>query len=131
MTAFALPLLHWLDIPAGHIALADGRGAFDVQPFRIARYPVTNAQFDAFIQEGGYRDDRWWADAGETNPTPEEIERGVSGWRMAREKLRAPQDVMWPDADCPRTDLCWYEAVAFTRWLSARSGMRVRLRAAW
>ena len=131
MTAFALPQLHWLNIPTGHVSLADGKGDFDVQPFRIARYPVTNAQFEAFIEDSGYRDDRWWADAGEPNPTPEDVERGVSGWRMARERLRTPREVSWPDADCPRTDLCWYEAVAFTRWLSAKSGMRVRLPTEW
>ena len=33
-------------------------------PFRIGRYPVTNGQYQAFIDDGGYRDRRWWSDAG-------------------------------------------------------------------
>ncbi|MBI5305492.1 MAG: SUMF1/EgtB/PvdO family nonheme iron enzyme [Chloroflexi bacterium] len=32
--------------------------------FNIARYPVTNAEYELFIDDGGYRTDRWWSDAG-------------------------------------------------------------------
>ncbi|MBI4675712.1 MAG: SUMF1/EgtB/PvdO family nonheme iron enzyme [Chloroflexi bacterium] len=32
--------------------------------FEIGRYPVTNAEFQFFVQDGGYRNDRWWSDAG-------------------------------------------------------------------
>ncbi len=35
-------------------------------PFRIGRYPVTNGQYQAFIDDGGYRERRWWSDAGWT-----------------------------------------------------------------
>ncbi len=128
---FTLPLLEWRDIPAGLVTLVDGKGRFDVQPFRIARYAVTNAQFDAFIADGGYGDARWWADAGEPELTPEQADRGASTWQTAREQLRAPQQSTWPEPDCPRIDLCWYEAVAFTRWLSARTGLIVRLPTEW
>ena len=32
--------------------------------FRIGRYPVTNAEYAFFVEDGGYRDDRWWSEAG-------------------------------------------------------------------
>ncbi len=32
--------------------------------FEIGRYPVTNAEYAWFIQDGGYHDERWWSDAG-------------------------------------------------------------------
>lgn len=32
--------------------------------FEIGRYSVTNAEFQFFIQDGGYKNDRWWSDAG-------------------------------------------------------------------
>jgi formylglycine-generating enzyme required for sulfatase activity len=32
--------------------------------FSIARYPVTNAEYELFIDAGSYTTDRWWSDAG-------------------------------------------------------------------
>jgi formylglycine-generating enzyme required for sulfatase activity len=32
--------------------------------FGIGRYPVTNAEYRFFIEDGGYRTDRWWSEAG-------------------------------------------------------------------
>ncbi|MBK8135816.1 MAG: SUMF1/EgtB/PvdO family nonheme iron enzyme [Chloroflexi bacterium] len=129
--AYTLPLLEWLDIPAGTVTLVDGKGTFDVQPFRIAKYAVTNAQFDAFISDGGYSDTRWWADAGATELDAEQQENGMSTWQTARERFGTPQPSHWPEADCPRTDLCWYEAVAFCRWLAHKTGLAVRLPTEW
>lgn len=34
--------------------------------YEIGRYPVTNAEYAFFIQDGGYHDERWWSDAGKT-----------------------------------------------------------------
>ncbi len=30
----------------------------------IGRYPVTNSQYRAFLEDGGYSDRKWWSDAG-------------------------------------------------------------------
>src|ERR1043166_8956998 len=35
-----------------------------VAPFRIDRQCVGNAAFAEFVEAGGYRDERWWSDAG-------------------------------------------------------------------
>src|SRR6201999_1661132 len=35
-----------------------------LQPFQIARAPVTNAEFAAFIEAGGYRTREFWSNAG-------------------------------------------------------------------
>ena len=32
--------------------------------YRIGKYPVTNAEFKEFIEAGGYKEKRWWTDAG-------------------------------------------------------------------
>ena len=42
------PPLHQVNIPYG---------------YWIGRYPVTNAQFQAFVDDGGYRYDHFWAEA--------------------------------------------------------------------
>src|ERR1700746_1528837 len=41
------------------------RGAgVDIAPFRIAKAPVTNAEFAAFVDDGGYRRREFWSAAG-------------------------------------------------------------------
>jgi formylglycine-generating enzyme required for sulfatase activity len=73
----------------------------------MARYPVTNAQFRAFVEDPeGYAADSWWTSAG-------------LAWR---EDEGGPVDYgePWNLANHPRVDVTWYEAVAFTRWLTER-----------
>jgi iron(II)-dependent oxidoreductase len=53
-----------------------------VAPFRIARAPVTNAEFAEFVEAGGYRAERFW--------TPE-------GWRW-RASVDAERPVYWEPA---------------------------------
>src|SRR5258706_14605852 len=108
-SSFTLPMLEWIDIPAGSVTLVKGWDAavkkystdklatFDVAPFVMAKYPVTNAQFEAFIKDGGYREDRYWKDL------------------ASRET--APQEPSWAEPTHPRETVNWYEAIAFTRWL--------------
>ena len=71
----------------------------------MARYPVTNAQYKTFIDAGGYSDEQWWQ--GLVRPEP--------------------QASRWPQDNRPKTDVNWYEAMAFSRWLSAQLGYDVRL----
>jgi formylglycine-generating enzyme required for sulfatase activity len=111
MPDFTLPLLEWIDIPAGQITLEGIGGTFDVQPFKIAKYPVTNAQFQEFILDAGNKDERWW-----------------EGLAYPIGSARASD---WRDPDCPKLEVCWFEAVAFCRWLADRSGLAVRLPTEW
>ncbi len=99
-----LPEIDWVDIPGGEFIYQEGERR-SLASFRMARYPVTKAQYQAFIYAGGYRDDRWWKELGRLNP----------------------ESCQWPQANRPRTNVGWYEAVAFSRWLSAQLGYEVRL----
>ena len=36
----------------------------DVRAFRIGRVPVTNAEWQAFVDDGGYHERRWWSHRG-------------------------------------------------------------------
>ncbi|MCC7450847.1 MAG: SUMF1/EgtB/PvdO family nonheme iron enzyme, partial [Anaerolineae bacterium] len=108
---FTLPLLEWIDIPAGQVTLEDDAGTFPVEPFKIAKYSVTNAQFQAFIDDGGYREDRYW--------------KGLA------QRETAPKDPSWSDPTHPRETVNWYEAMAFTRWLSEKTGLSVTLPTEW
>ena len=106
LRADGVPDIAWVDIPGGRVVLEDDTGQETVAGFAIARYPVTNMQFQAFVEAAeGYRNAAWWAD-------------------LKREEPTAPH---WSEANAPRETVSWYEAVAFGRWLSERLGYRVRL----
>ena len=93
-----LPEIDWVSIPAGSFIYGDddNETTMELPAFDIARYPVTNAQFQAFVDDGDYHDRRWW-----------------NGLKKPRFK---PSD--WPQGNRPKINVSWYEAVAFTRWLS-------------
>ncbi len=98
-----LPDIVWIDIPGGEIKLEEIDHVFEVKPFRMAKYLVTNAQFDAFIKaEDGYRNEEWW-----------------NGMERSEEASLAS----WQEANSPRETVSWFEAVAFCRWLSQRTGV--------
>lgn len=54
-------------VPGGPFRMGDGeeRHLSEAVPYRywVARYPVTNAQYQAFMQAGGYGEGRYWAEA--------------------------------------------------------------------
>ncbi len=111
MTADGLPDINWVDIPGGQVTLEDKGSTYQVESFRIARYPVTNIQFQAFVAaEDGYGNEKWWVDL---------------------ERTDAPQPPSWSEDNHPRETVSWYEAVAFCRWLSARLGDDVRMPTEW
>ncbi|MGF1507665.1 MAG: formylglycine-generating enzyme family protein [Anaerolineae bacterium] len=114
LTDDGLPDILWQLIPAGVAHIGDRHGhdeSFMVERFYMAAYPVTWAQYRVFLtDENGHRDPQWWADLHRR----EEYDR------------QAP-----PLANYPAQEVSWYDAVACCRWLSARSGVQVRLPTEW
>lgn len=111
LTADGVPDIDWVDIPSGEITLRGIDHVFKVQRFRMAKYPVTNAQFEVFLSAAdGYGNDKWWNG----------IQRPDA---LAEPERREPNG--------PRETVSWFEAVAFCRWLSHRTGLKVRLPTEW
>ena len=101
-----VPDIAWIDIPGGQVYL-EGSDR-EVKPFRMAKYLVTNAQFDAFLKaDDGYDNDEWWI--------------GMRRWP------NGPGHVGWTECNAPRETVSWFAAVAFCRWISHRNGATIRL----
>jgi len=59
--ADGMPDIAWCDVGAGEVIIEDSIGTQTVRAFRIAKYPTTYAQFQAFVSaRDGYADERWW-----------------------------------------------------------------------
>jgi formylglycine-generating enzyme required for sulfatase activity len=123
--AHGTPEIDWVTIPGGTVELEGGpnleTGMDEVPAFQMARYPVTNAQFRAFVEApDGYRNPDWWSGMPVRDASYPEDGRPV-GPSTGSEEPR------WSETNRPRETVSWYEAVAFCRWLWARLGFEVRL----
>jgi formylglycine-generating enzyme required for sulfatase activity len=117
---FSLPMLEWCRVPEGELSVVVERGmhrsreSLAVPAFAISKYPVTNAQYDVFVNESdGYENALWW------EFSPEAIR-----WRAEHPQA---QPGKFAGDDRPRESVTWYEGVAFSRWLSYRTGLDIHL----
>jgi iron(II)-dependent oxidoreductase len=101
----------------------------EVRPFRIAAAPVTNAEFLAFVEDGGYRRRELWGRRGwdwrrrQAAEHPLFWVRGDDGqWRERRFDGVMP---LWPWH--PVACVNWHEAEAWCRW----AGRRLPTEAEW
>jgi gamma-glutamyl hercynylcysteine S-oxide synthase len=103
----------------------------EVAPFRIGRHPVTCGEYLSFVEDGGYRDDDLWSEAGRSwlreagAEGPMYWERTDQGWRERVMELVRPLD-----PHRPVCHVCWYEAEAYARWAGARLPTEVEWEAA-
>ena len=133
--------LGWAEVPGGRFLLGAPEGApfaFDnekqalqvtIEPFAIAKSPVTNQEYQAFVDDGGYGRELCW---------------DAEGWAWCQE-VDAAHPVYWqPDgpnkwllrrfdrtmplpADEPIIHVNWHEANAYCRW----AGQRLPSEAEW
>src|SRR4051812_14292377 len=122
----------WLEAPAGLVELGHaGPGfAFDnetprhrawLEPWRIADRLVTNAEWLAFIEAGGYRSPTLWMSAGWATCQAEGWEAPFHWHRRDGQWLQYGLGGLRPlDPASPVRHVSWYEAEAFARWAGKR-----------
>jgi ergothioneine biosynthesis protein EgtB len=137
--AAAVPPMDWVEEAGGirQIGHAGAGFAFDnesprhkilVRPFRVATRLVTNGEYRAFLDDGGYRRPELWLS---------------DGWVIVRERgWQAPlywergDDIWWTSTlsgfrpvndDEPVCHVSFYEADAYARW----RGLRLPAEAEW
>jgi iron(II)-dependent oxidoreductase len=105
-------------VPAGRVplVLCDGSVAnSEVAGFFLDRFAVSNRQFRRFVQSGGYESLEIW---------PQEVWPSVSRFtdRTGRPGPRDWEDGNLPPgkADHPVVGICWFEAMAYARWVGKR-----------
>jgi iron(II)-dependent oxidoreductase len=129
--------LELIDVPAGRCTIgapAEGfaydnerpRHQVELPAFRIARFPVTNGDWRAWIQDGGYTKRNWWSEEGWTWREQEQAGRPAAWtegltheWRLGR---REPLDPARPVVH-----ISFHEAEAF----AAAHGLRLPTEFEW
>ena len=125
---------HWIECKGGLVEIghADAGFAFDnetprhrhfLPPYRLANRLVSNADFAAFIADGGYRSATLWMSdgwdcvcgQGWEAPLYWTSHPDAPGWWQIGPGGLAP---LVPDA--PVRHISWYEADAYARWAGAR-----------
>ncbi|MFD0855796.1 ergothioneine biosynthesis protein EgtB, partial [Actinomadura adrarensis] len=100
----------------------------DVPAYYIDVEPVTNAEYMAFMEAGGYDDPRYWTSKGWQWRT-EGGKRAPAFWTRegntwVRRRFTRTEPV---PLDEPVQHVCWYEADAYARW----AGKRLPTEAEW
>lgn len=109
-------LKEFISVTGGEYTLNTGK--VTIKPFEIGKFPVTNRWFEEFIKTDGYKNGEYWS------------KEGLKWLKYTNAKHPALwNDRKWKCHNSPVVGVSWYEAYAFTKWLSAvdKDGYEYRL----
>jgi formylglycine-generating enzyme required for sulfatase activity len=109
-----LPDIDWAPIPNDGAFIYQKNARRAEPDFWIARYPVTYAQYRAFLDaKDGFANPQWW--------------RGLAA---PKDQQQRPGEQRFPHWNHPAENVSWYDAIAFCRWLTAKVKAQVAAKAA-
>ena len=115
--------INTITIPAGDYQIGNESFALSrpvhtihIEAFAMMQSTVRNQQFIEFVSAGGYRNDDYWSEM---------------GWRWRKSKKQIIP-AFWNDANFnaleqPLVGISWYEALAFSNWMTIETGQKWRL----
>lgn len=139
------PDIEWLLIPAGISEFGSSKGHINkvhsqfTGKYYISKYPITNAQFSLFLEDG-YSSEEYWTKEGwawlqgnkeisleNVNPDrySEERKKEYEMWLDGRKHKKRTEPYWWQDypwniSNRPVVGITWYEAVAYCNWLNTK-----------
>jgi formylglycine-generating enzyme required for sulfatase activity len=109
-------------IPSGHFLIGDRETPREphyvwVPEFYMGVFEVTNAEFRDFLRDPkGYASNEYWTEAGQSWKRRGKSQTSASLSPPHADYIRFGQD------DQPVTSVNWFEAIAYTRWLTVIRG---------
>jgi formylglycine-generating enzyme required for sulfatase activity len=108
------PPFEWCTIRGGPVVLENALhyggtpgGSFEVADFWMSCFPITNAQYERFLDHpDGYDNPGWWSYSAEARQ-----------WRSDHTRSQPPA---FEGANLPRTRVSWFDSMAFCTWLAAQ-----------
>jgi len=104
-----------------------GRHEAQVAGFKASQYLVSNREFLAFVQAGGYGERRWWTEEGWNWREFKRAEHPLfwvknnGGWKLRTMASEIDLPWNWP------AEVNYLEAKAFCTWKAAATGLPIRL----
>jgi formylglycine-generating enzyme required for sulfatase activity len=109
------PPFEWCVVPTGEVTVRftpRTKVTSVVPAFSISRYPITNSQYQVFIDaRDGYANPAWWG-----------FSDNAKRWWLTKPE---PKITAFSGDQLPRTNVTWYEAIAFCNWLIGQIGLRI------
>jgi len=93
---------NWVRL-TGPFLVGEPRRQLTLQVFEIGRYPVTVAQYKAFVENNGYLNNQWWNAGG-----------------FGEERMPMDWDEQLEHPNRPVVGVNWYEAAAYCAWAGGR-----------
>lgn len=112
-----LPDIKWCPVPAGSFFMGGDPDAYipwdgariDINyDYWLSKYPITYAQYEAFVADNGYENRQNWSESGWA---------WRENWTHSRSHWHDPK---FHISNHPVVGITWYEAVAFSKWLNEK-----------